>query len=352
MTDFKSIFDRLYVAQFSDAIGAESEVAEHLWLELSTMEMKARATRLGGVLASRFGSVAELDQALTHLLESGEFVGFRAWPMTCAVETFARESPEIALSQLKQWTKVFTGEFAVRPLLAHHFDLCMKEFQGWREDENEHVRRLVSEGTRPRLPWGVKVSAIDQNPERVVDLIRPLRLDESPYVRRSVANHMNDWTRLNPQLGKGELAGWGDGTREREVKARALRTLVKAGDADALRILGYSGDLKLGGFECSRVVEFPGALHFTVVLSNPSDSPVECVLDYAIAHAGKASNRSPKVFKWKTMRVPPGGQVTVSKAHTFRPITTRRYYTGSHTWSCQVNGQQLASAQFELIGVP
>lgn len=351
MADFKSIFDRAYVEHFLGAVAGSFDV-DTVWAEISAMEMKARASHLGNILVEVHGRPEALAATLDGLYDRGDFTGFRAWPMTCAVESLAVDHPEIALAQLKRWTRVFTGEFAVRPLLNAHFEHSMKEFRAWRDDEDEHVRRLVSEGTRPRLPWGTNVRAIDENPEAVVDLIRPLRHDSSPYVRRSVANHLNDWTRLKPDFAKAEIQTWGDTAHENEVRSRALRTLVKAGDPEALAMLGFEGRLDVVDFECARSVVFPGDLKFSITLKNASERTVECVLDYAIAHAGKSSGRSPKVFKWKNLRVGPGEEIRLEKSHTMRPITTRRYYNGEHVWSCQVNGEQLALAAFELSGVP
>ncbi|MEZ4462590.1 MAG: DNA alkylation repair protein, partial [bacterium] len=212
-------------------------------------------------------------------------------------------------------------------------------------------RRLVSEGTRPRLPWGRNVAAIDANPEVILDLVSPLRLDASEYVRRSVANHLNDWTKTHAQDVVRRVKGWGQSPSEIWVQKHALRSLVKRGHSDAIALLGFQGDLVCDGIEMPGTVSFPGSFEIVATLRNPGTERAIAVVDYGISHQGANGPRPAKVFKWKTVTLDPGACTTIRKTHAVRPITTRRYYNGPHEVSVHCNGVSVANATFELEGV-
>ncbi len=352
MSDLKSAYDLNYVTRLAASLGAGIEFIAALWPMLEGLEMKARTIALADAVHVFHGSsFAKSSGAIDVLFASGDWTGFDAWPLICVVERHGLDSPTESLQFLRKWTPVFTAEFAIRPYLHQDFDAVLAQLIQWASDENEHVRRLVSEGTRPRLPWGQNVKAIDENLEVILELIAPLRLDSSEYVRRSVSNHLNDWTKLHPARVKELLEGWGDSDEESWVKTRALRSLVKAGDKDALRLLGFNGAVTLVDFACSEQVSFPGYLEFAATLTNSTASDIRIVLDFAIEHQGSHGSRAPKVFKWKNLKLRQGETVTLQKRHAFKPITTRRYYDGVHHWSISANGSELARAEFNLHGV-
>lgn len=346
MADFKDHFNSEYVAWLSDVMGWAFD-AKAISTELADLELKERVKLLASHLEA-------LPMGVDEVLERGfgapQTSGFNSWPFFQVIENFAHHSPHKALELLRRWTHRFSGEFAIRPALRADFDGAMDRLEVWRHDTDEHVRRLVSEGTRPKLPWGARVAQIDAAPSRVIALLRPLRHDPAEYVRRSVANHLNDWTKSHPTMVLDELEGWGDTPQENEIKRRALRTLVKAGDPRALALLGYGGELEVDQAWCDPVVDFPGDLSFGVSLRNPTEHTVRAAVDYQIFHAG-SNRRGPKVFKWKTIEMAPGESVTLTRQHTFKPITTRRYYDGEHAWAVQVNGLVGPTHAFELRGV-
>ncbi len=352
MSDLKAAYDLNYVTRLANALGAGKTFIDSLWPMLESLEMKDRTIAIADALHLHSGeSFDRSESVLDALFEKGDWKGLEAWPMITVIERHGLESFDASMALLQKWTHTFSGEFAIRPFLSRDFDRCMEVLTAWAADDDHHVRRLVSEGTRPRLPWGQQVKAIDDNFKALVELISPLRLDESEYVRRSVANHLNDWSKIHPEKVKALVQKWDDTAEESWVRKHALRSLVKAGDAEALSMLGFKGVPTLDGFQCSKSVSFPGHLEFEATLTNSTPSKITMVLDFAIEHQGSGGMRAAKVFKWKNLSLAPGESTTLKKRHGFKKITTRRYYDGSHTWCLNANGVELCRSEFELMGV-
>jgi len=221
-------------------------------------------------------------------------------------------------------------------------------------DRSEHVRRLASEGTRPRLPWGKQLPSFIEDPTKVIALLENLRDDPSDYVRRSVANNLNDISKDNPDLFIETCKRWlADAVPERKwIIKHACRTLIKTGRPEVFPLLGFTANPKL---EISTPTLNPN----TVCLGNPlqisapitskSDKTQQVVIDYAI-HFMKANGKTaPKVFKWKNLKLKARESMVLNKAHPLKAINTRRYYSGAHYLEIMVNGKVMTGAEFELI---
>jgi hypothetical protein len=214
------------------------------------------------------------------------------------------------------------------------------------------VRRLVSEGSRPRLPWGMQLRALVADPSPTLPLLRALQDDTSEYVRRSVANHLNDVAKDHPA----RLADWlAEHLPEASAERRALlrhasRTLIKKGDARVLQAWGLGGRFR---GEATLVLKparlaLGGAVQMTLELRSTARSAQTLVIDYAVHHVKADGSTSPKVFKgWQVSLAPREGRVLV-KQHAVRPITTRTYHAGRHRVLVQINGQPVAEAAFTL----
>lgn len=276
------------------------------------------------------------------------------WPLTHYVGRYGLDHFEPSMAALHAMTQRATAEFDIRPFLIREPARTLQVLARWVEDPSEHVRRLVSEGTRTRLPWGGNLAGFIADPSPVLPLLERLRDDPSPYVRRSVANNLNDIARDHPALVTGLAARWMAGApspERRSLVARALRGLVKKGDPAALAALGHHGGealevTDLRGPSTARIGE---ALSFRFTLTNPSGAPLSAVVDYRVHHAGARGGRAPKVFKLRTLTVPAGGVVQIEKAHSLKVVTTRTLYPGAHRLEVQVNGRIAAGFDFELI---
>ena len=301
-----------------------------------------------GVLVSIFGGENSPEEGLFK-----ETNGWAYWSIAYFVERYGLEDFDTSLAAMHTITKHFSCEFAIRPFLISYPTQTLAILEGWTVDPSPHVRRLVSEGTRPRLPWGMHLTQFIENPTPTLALLDKLKDDKSEYVRRSVANHLNDITKDNPGLAIAALQRWNDGKPTPEIQwitRHALRSQVKAGDPEALALLGFGpAQISLSGFTITPTQINMGetfALDFT--LHSQSESEQKLVIDYVI-HFVKANGKSsPKVFKLKTAVLPPHQSLTIRKNHTIKPVTTRRYYPGENRVEIQVNGKIVGESKFEL----
>jgi 3-methyladenine DNA glycosylase AlkC len=277
--------------------------------------------------------------------------GFQAWPLTQLVEDIGLGDPELALDTLKGITSVMSAEFAVRPFLLQHEKLSLSVFRRWAKSEDVHVRRLVSEGTRPRLPWGQRLPVFQKNPTITIGLLRELRHDPELYVRKSVANHLNDIAKDHPDWLVKELAAWQrefpESSTIRWIIRHASRHLVKAGHAKALELQGYQP----AKIEKAKVKVRPNKAamgkRIEIQFSATARREEPWLIDYCIHHRKKNGALSPKVFKWARKAVKKG-ELKLSRNHHFREITTRRYYPGRHILEILVNGKPVAQTHFHL----
>lgn len=278
--------------------------------------------------------------------------GWAVWPLTELVAMRGLDHPELALSVLYEMTKRSTAEFDVRPFLDQHTEVSLKIFNDWTQDPNRHVRRLASEGSRPRLPWGMRLQKFVEAPDLIMPILEALKDDPEEYVRRSVANNLNDIAKDHPDMVAGIAVNWLKGAskdRRRLVK-HACRTLIKQGHQKTLSAFGYMPIAPSGAklTVLTPAVNYGEALEFELNLDG-LPTGTNLMIDYAIHFVKANGNRAPKVFKWKDMQNQSGGRLNSSRKHAIKPITTRVYYPGEHLIEIMVNGKSVAQADFTLI---
>ncbi len=318
-------------------------IADHVHLALPDNH-KARARVLRAMLHA-----ANVDQQSD---EHG-IGGWGVFPLTMVVGQHGLDDFEGSLSLLKEMTSRFSSEFGVRYFLLADQDRALSIMLGWIDDPNRHVRRLVSEGTRPRLPWAMQLPRLIDDPAPVLPILEALRDDKEEYVRRSVANHLNDIAKDHPDLTAQLARDWmqgADKSREKLIR-HACRTLIKQGHPIVLKTFGYGEpELLLDTLSIeTKTVELGGALTFSVHLRSISDISQRLLIDYLV-HFRKANDKlASKVFKWKNVLLQPGERLPLKRSHSIRRITTRRYYNGQHALSLRINGQDFGFAEFNLI---
>jgi 3-methyladenine DNA glycosylase AlkC len=279
--------------------------------------------------------------------------GFAAWPIIDYIGEYGLDYPQESLQALKQLTPMFSAEFAIRPFLIHHTDLSLETILKWTTDPAEHIRRLVSEGSRPRLPWGQQLPLFIQDPAPVLNLLEKLKDDPSEYVRRSVANNLNDISKDHPDKVIDCCRRWKkDASPERQwIIRHATRSLVKAGHPQIFGLLGYTENPKLD-FQFLEVspqtINLGEYIEFGFQLQSNSSKPQTIVIDYAIHHVKANGKTSPKVFKFRTLKIAPEETVRLVKKHAIKLITTRKYYSGEHTVEILINGQPYGRTPFML----
>jgi 3-methyladenine DNA glycosylase AlkC len=341
---------------------------EALALEgLGSLEFKARAMHLCAALETTlpedFESAADIIEAALapacegedlSLLRSGPagLAGWVMWPLGEYVVRRGQASPQRALQLLHALTQRHTAEWAIRPFIENHPELTLATLARWTTDPSAHVRRLASEGSRPRLPWGRQLKGLIRDPSPTLPLLRALQDDPSEYVRRSVANHLNDIAKDHPQL----IVQWlhqhlpGATPQRRALLKHASRTLIKQGHPQVLQAWGLGKSL-LGEVSLSlspKRLVVGESLTLTAQLRSTSARAQTLLIDYAVHHVKASGERTPKVFKGWSLQLGPHEQLTLKKRHSMRAVTTRRYYPGRHELDLRINGQVSASAFFDL----
>lgn len=257
-----------------------------------------------------------------------------------------------SLVALADFTQYATSEFAVRYFIRQDLPNTLKIMRRWAESDNYHVRRLASEGCRPKLPWSFHLSELIQDPSPTLPILRTLNQDPEKYVQKSVANHLNDISKTHPDLLVNELAHWDHSEKStRWIIESACRTLVKSSYTPALKLLGVDPEVC---FEISRLkldkkkLSIGDKLEVTFDLTSTSDKTHKLIVDYKIYYQKKSGEQKEKVFKLKTLTLAPGEKVTLNKTHDLIQRTTRKLYPGDHQISIIINGTESKPIQFKL----
>jgi 3-methyladenine DNA glycosylase AlkC len=257
-----------------------------------------------------------------------------------------------SMAALHAFTRFSSGEFAIREFLRRDQSRTLAVMERWSRDENEHVRRLASEGSRPRLPWSFRLESLIADPSPTRPILENLRADPSPYVRKSVANHLNDIAKDHPDFVLARLRAWDRSQRGTAWIARhALRTLVKQGHAGALGLLGAGepARLQVRAFRAEPArLRLGGTLTLGADLVSTARERQRLVLDYAIRYVKAGSRTHRKVFKWKEAALEPGAALALRKRQVIRDFSTRRHHPGCHEVELQANGRVVAHTAFTL----
>ncbi|PRB71258.1 DNA alkylation repair protein [Arthrobacter sp. MYb213] len=327
---------------------------------LVPLSLRERSDALRDALLADFpDDYARLAAAIRRASEHSEsFTGWMIWPVTSALASKAvqentAESLDDALTLLALLTPKLTAEFAIRQLLNHDLERALSFAHRWTQSPDEHVRRLASEGTRPYLPWAVWVPQLSLAPAKTIPILNALYRDESEYVRRSVANHLNDLSRESASLVVQTAQRWLENPTDTTlwVVKHGLRTLLKRGNPEALAVLGFvPATLDINGPSVTNEqIAWSSSIDFVAKIKNTGTEPARLAIDYIVNHQKANGLATPKVFKLTTRTLAPGEQLDIARTHSFRPITTRRYYPGSHSIALQINGVPTEAAVFELL---
>ena len=278
--------------------------------------------------------------------------GWIVWPLGEFVARRGLAEPVRALAALHALTQRLTAEFAIRPFIVAHPELVFATFERWKLDPSAHVRRLVSEGSRPRLPWGMRLHTLVADPSPSLPLLAVLQDDASDYVRRSVANHLNDIAKDHRSV----LTAWlsehlpGASAQRRAVLRHASRSLIKQGHQETLTLLGaggaFEGSARL--VLSSKKVRVGESVTFCLTLRSRAERMQQLLIDYAVHHLRANGEASVKVFKGWTLPLAPREVRELQKTHSMRVITTRRYHPGKHAIDVRINGQIVARGAFML----
>lgn len=300
----------------------------------------------------------DYDEALAILLRfAPQLTGYSG---ICVPEFIGRYGIEEqrpfdeCMRALRAVTEFSSSEFAVRLFLQKDFDRAFKYMLRWSRDKHYHVRRLASEGLRPRLPWGSHLRELIEDPRPAFPVLENLRADPELYVRKSVANHLNDVAKDHPDLMLDLIEGWDAGDeRTAWIQKQACRSLIKAGNARCLAFFGFGGEPQLSAVDLRlsrRSLRIGEEFQFDLKLRSAASAKSEqkLVLDYRVHYRKKGGGSSPKVFKLRTTTLAPGASIEIRKTHSFVERTTRKHYPGEHRLEVLANGAVIAGVEFKL----
>lgn len=318
--------------------------------ELSVMQRMARVSEcLHAVLPLDYEASLEVLRALAPRLNSG----FVSMCLPHYVASYGAHAFDVSMDALKYFTAFGSSEFAIRHFLRSDLDRSLNLMHDWSLDDNEHVRRLASEGCRPRLPWSFRLEPIQADPKLAAKILDNLKADSNLYVRKSVANHLNDITKDHPDWVLDRIEGWSlDNRHSAWIARHALRSLIKQGNQRALAIIGAGGKPEVEIVDVKvepPVIGLGEKITLSFAVKSTVQSSQRLVIDYAIDYVKANGSTSAKVFKLKALTLPGNAIEVLSRGQQIKELTTRRHYAGRHAVHIMVNGERLASTAFEIL---
>ena len=320
----------------------KNECVSKDWPELALKERITRVTQtLGNQLPGTY------RQKILVLKKAAPiFSSYTAFYFPEFVSTFGMSAKDrmLSLDALRIFTRYSSSEFAVRSFIEQDSIKTMAWMTELASSSNEHERRLASEGCRPKLPWGTHLQEFIKDPSPLFPILDLLIDDPSLYVRRSVANNLNDISKDHPKKVltwvKNQLAERGS-SQVRWVAQHSLRTLLKRGNEDALKILGYDvkPPIKISNFCISKTnLQMGDRLEFSITFNNMSAKAVPLLVKYILHFKKKMGSTNPKVFNLKKFVLRPKEASTIAKKHLFVDLSTREHHLGEHFLEIQYNG--------------
>lgn len=319
--------------------------------EWASMELKDRMHRvtraMAEILSLGFGDALPILKAVAP-----EIQGFDGMVFPDYVEMYGQEDWDTALPSLAYFTCFASAEFAIRPYLDQDPERTLPYLLAWAEDRDPQVRRLASEGCRPRLPWAMSLPKFKADPRPILPILEKLKDDEAETVRRSVANNLNDISKDHPEITLEICTAWKGYSEQTDwIVKHACRSLLKAGDRQALALFGFgdSQNLSVENLTLDKDTVVLGEdLSFTFSLIVGGEKPHNIRLEYGLDFAKARGRRSRKIFKISEKTYLPGSH-SLRRKHAVVALSTRKHYPGHHELSIITNGEIKALVSFELL---
>lgn len=321
-------------------------------------ELKQRMRHIATVLHNHLpghyiDQVSCIIQVITELEKAGRNGGFEYMFLPDFVEQFGRNDLKTSLSAMERITQFASCEFAIRPFLLHHPDAVMHEMLLWSKHPHHHVRRFSSEGCRPRLPWAMAIPDLKKDPLAILPVLENLKRDASLFVRKSVANNLNDIAKDHPDVVVEVVKNWRGISPETDwIIRHGCRTLLKKAHPAIYELFNLSGatECTVTNLELSHQTLKIGetlCFSFTIKTGGP---PAKLRMEYAVYYLKAAGKWSRKIFQLKEKTFPPNKTFRLEKKQTFQDFTTRKHYAGLHKVAIVINGKEMAEKTFMLLG--
>jgi 3-methyladenine DNA glycosylase AlkC len=360
----KEIYSPQYFTQLEEVVSStvpqfdaglfRRQIVDQQWQARALKDrMKHIATVLHQFLPADFAKATPVLMRLIKNLKTSKIskLALAGMFLPDYIERYGIHHFKEAIQLFEQLTPYSSCEFAIRPFIISHEEQMMGVLLRWSLHENEHVRRLATEGSRPRLPWAMALPKFKKDPSLILPILENLKQDASVYVRKSVANHLNDITKDNPAIVFQLIKNWKGISKETDaIIKHGCRSLLKQGNPEILGFYGLSSkELVLTDFSiATKKIKIGDALQFSFTVSNKGRKSVYTRLEYALYFLRQNGLHGKKVFKVSEKELPGGAAVKITKNHSFRLITTRVYYPGQQFISIIVNGRASAQLPFTL----
>jgi len=358
MVDMKSWFNEAFFQVLADQLHQQHKGFDRKSFlaeacdDLGTLALKARMHRAavltGQYLPESFIEALDILYPLAREYD-GTFQGM-FFPEFVGI--YGKGDIESSLDALKYFTHYSSSEFAVREFLMIDLERTLETMTDWAKDDNHHVRRLASEGSRPRLPWSFQIRPLTQDPTPVKTILDTLKADPELYVRKSVANHLNDISKDHPDTMLDWVGCWdGEVAETGWIIKHASRSLLKQGHPRAFALFGFEADPDVDVPDLTlsqKSIALGDKLSFSFSVTSRKIRPQKLCIDYIVHYVKKSGKTAPKVFKLTEAVMPSGDVRKISKSQTFENFSTRTHYAGEHKIEIMINGLSVASASFEL----
>jgi 3-methyladenine DNA glycosylase AlkC len=362
----KNIYNDSFFEQFLKAVEVvipdfdkEQFLKEIFDIEWNERELKQRMRHITLTFHNQLSSdysknVKTLLKLIPELLNVGfkkdglEFIFLPDY-----IEVFGKDNFETSILAIKEMTQFVTCEFAIRPFIVENEIAVIAYLYDWPKHQNEDVRRLSTESCRPRLPWSIAIPYLKKNPISILPILENLKNDESEYVRRSVANNLNDIAKDNPEVVIKLAKKWkGDSKEIDKLVKHACRTLLKEGNPELMELFGFGSidkvEIEEFAIETPKV-KIGDYLNFSFKLKNKSKNNSLLRLEYGLYYKKANGSLSKKVFKISEKNYERTSVTSISRKQSFKLITTRRFHLGEHKLALIINGRELKSYHFDLI---
>lgn len=327
-------------------------IFDRTWPDLELKQRTRQVTlALHEFMPGEFSNAAKILVAVsTNLRNRNERL--QSYPLIFLpdyIELYGLENFKDSMAAIEEVTKLVSAEFAIRPFIQKYPVAAIKQLMLWSRHEDPCVRRLASEGCRPRLPWSQELTMFRKDPSMILPILENLKADPAEYVRKSVANNLNDIAKDNPSLVINTVKRWkGKNPETNWIIRHACRTLLKKGVEEVLLMHGFKTDRKCAvhGLKVSKKVKIGKYLAFEFEFKNFEDRKEKFRIEYVVHYVTSTGKISPKVFKVGEYEVEAGCSLSVNRKQSFKNFTTRKHYTGKHTLAILVNGRARAKAGF------
>ena len=339
----KEAFPKFELQKFIDAVVDENYTS----LELKE-RINAMAVQLKVYLPDDYSQVIKIISKVAPKVR-----GFENWTLLTYVEKYGLDNFEQSIAAMELLTRYSTAEFAIRPFMIKYTDQMMPILHRWAEDDNEHVRRLAAEGSRPRGVWVAHIESFKKDPTPVLELLEQLKADESLYVRKAVANNLNDISKEHPKKVIALCKRWQKDKNQHTdwIIKQSCRTMIKKGLPGALALFGFDDNPKVSVTMIhpkKKKHAIGDEIEFGYELLSNSPKKQKLAVDYKIHYQKKNGNRSAKVFKLSVKDLPPKKKISLRAKQSFADMSTRKHFPGAHTIELIVNGQVAHTFEFEL----